>query len=74
MNLRVAMQVVVCQVFAKSEKRSDVVWIMSDIIFPASYVVFSMSDVVLRTLVAAAFAWALFGEHRLIFLTLHSLC
>ena len=30
---------------------------MSDIIFLVSYVVFSMSDVVLRTLDAAAFAW-----------------
>ena len=29
---------------------SDVVWIMSDIIFPTSYVVFLMSDVVFRRL------------------------
>ena len=35
---------------------------MSDIIFPVSYVVFSMSDVVLRTLGAAAFAWN--GSYR----------
>ena len=69
-----SLQDVVCQVFASGEKRSDVVWIMSDINFPTSYVVFSTSDIVFRTSDAvsqmwgaAAFALVWCGAHCLYF-------